>query len=140
MLRPNEVTEEARVQAWLSLIERELMLYGLSTRTRRYRLVDSQTRVLRIYRWLPEDLIDLVDDRLKMDGYRLVRRYGPDGQNPEVNGFISEGTSRPEPRAPYFEVMADVPCELHTWTQRHWSAPETRVCARCGRRDDAPSP
>ena len=117
MLRRQEITTDNKVQAWLSFIEQNLLLS------------DVIPSIVRIERVIPVDLIDLVDNELKMDGWRLRRPVARDGQllSPIQHGRPSHLHER---AISYFEVEADAPCSPHDWNMS-WPDPK-RFCRYCG--------
>jgi len=123
MLRPTELNDDGRVQAWLILIEQEILL------------AEPAAEIVRIRRHIPPELIDVVDNRLRMEGWRLHRPVDPRrGQTqPNRTQVDSMGLSRPTD-GPFFEVVADVSCDPHDWHPSiSWAPPGTpRTCLFCG--------
>ena len=123
MIRPGEYIDPlSRVQAWLHLIEQEILRRGVDQGDR-YR-----PPAIEIRSELPEDIIDLLDDSLKENGWRLHRRV-------EYNGrILSPRQRRHHPAVRddgefYFFVVEDQPCKHH-FTREYMSKNE--FCSYCG--------
>ena len=142
MLRQNEITNEVRVQAWLVLIEHEILLAGASADSPRRGYEEQPLRSdtdVRIERHIPEYLVDEVDNRLKMDGWRLHRPPHPttgEVRSPNRTRRPNSMSSVMTPDISFFDVVPDVPCDPHDWyPPEEWRPLGTaRFCLFCGER------
>jgi len=101
------------------------------------RNTQSDTDV-RIERHIPNYLVDEVDNRLKMDGWRLHRpSHHTTGELRSPNRTRRPNSDAPvmTPHIPFFDVVPDVPCDIHDWYPSDWRPLGTvRFCLFCGER------
>lgn len=119
MIRPEQLTDDRRIEAWLVFIEQTLLLACV------YRQPHAGVRRVVVNGELPDDLVDAVDDHLKANGWRLYRR--PVGWS----GRLVEPPVRHRQGAAWFDVVEDKPCERHTFSE-HCDSDHVPHCTFCG--------